>query len=165
MNDSPAPAAPAVSSLLDFTPVRLRYRRDGWTPPRQRAFIAALAESRCVLEACRRVGKSPEAAYKLYRRPDAAGLRAAWDRALAGRAPAAPPVRRAARAMPSSTGPSTSGRRWQPSVSSASSTSAPSTFAAEAPPRGARPAYSLEAFVRAARRARLAARPNGRPSE
>ncbi|MGZ8337478.1 MAG: hypothetical protein ACXWU1_12525, partial [Allosphingosinicella sp.] len=31
-----------------FDPVPTRVRRDGWTPERQRAFLAALAETLCV---------------------------------------------------------------------------------------------------------------------
>lgn len=97
--DAPASA----SSPIPFTPVRLRYRRDGWTPARQLAFIFALRACRCVLEACRRVGVSSQSAYRLYRRPGAEGFRKAWDEALAGAgtpspsaapspsAPAAPP--------------------------------------------------------------------------
>jgi len=72
---------------LDFDPVPVRYRRDGWTPERQRTFIAGLRECRCVLEACRRVGRSSESAYKLYRRPDAASFRRAWDAALTSARP------------------------------------------------------------------------------
>jgi hypothetical protein len=81
--DSPPPA---------FEPVALRYRRDGWTPERQRAFIAALAATGCVLAACRLVGISPEAAYRLCRRADAAGFRAAWDAALSPRLGAPAPA-------------------------------------------------------------------------
>jgi hypothetical protein len=76
----PVPAV--MAQLLGFAPVPVRYRRDGWTPARQRAFIAALAETGCVLEACRRVGKSAEAAYRLWRRPDAAAFRDCWAAAL-----------------------------------------------------------------------------------
>lgn len=101
--------ADAMAQLLAFPPVPVRYRRDGWTPARQRRFIAALAECGCVLAACRRVGKSAEAAYRLWRRPDAAGFRAAWDAALR--------LARQSRASPSAP-------HWQSSFSSASSTSA-----------------------------------------
>lgn len=95
MSESPlsVPDAPAPA----FDPVPLRYRRDGWTPVRQAAFIAALSACRCILEACRWVGKSSESAYRLYRRPDAAGFRRAWDAALAP-APRPPPP-------PSTSGP------------------------------------------------------------
>lgn len=77
-------APTSASSTIPFTPVRLRYRRDGWTPARQLAFILALRACRCVLEACRRVGVSSESAYRLYRRPDAESFRRAWDEAIAG---------------------------------------------------------------------------------
>lgn len=72
----PAPATP------NFTPVPVRYRHDGWTPEKQVAFIRALAECGCVIEACRRVGMSSESAYELARRPDAQSFRVAWDLAL-----------------------------------------------------------------------------------
>ncbi|HEX8654218.1 MAG TPA: hypothetical protein VF693_03215 [Allosphingosinicella sp.] len=75
-SDSPPPPQPPAPPPA-FEPVPLRYRRDGWTSERQRAFIAALACTRCVLAACRLVALSPEAAYKLARRPDAASFRAA----------------------------------------------------------------------------------------
>jgi len=71
-----APSAP------DFEPVPLRYRRDGWTPARQVAFIRALAECGCVRDACKRVGMSPESAYELARRPDAQSFRVAWEIAM-----------------------------------------------------------------------------------
>jgi hypothetical protein len=69
------------ASVPDFDPVPVRARKDGWTPARQIAFIAALRQTRCVLAACRRVGLSSESAYKLYRRPDAASFRRAWHAA------------------------------------------------------------------------------------
>jgi hypothetical protein len=36
---------PAPAAALDFTPVPLRSRRDGWTPERQRLYVAALART------------------------------------------------------------------------------------------------------------------------
>ena len=65
-----------------FNPVVTRDRHDGWTPERQEQFIAGLAESGCVADACRRVGVSRESAYALRRRYDATDFRAAWDAAL-----------------------------------------------------------------------------------
>ncbi len=65
-----------------FTPAQLRPRHDGWTAERQIAFIEALAETACVEEACRRVGMSDSAAYKLRARPCGAPFRRAWDAAL-----------------------------------------------------------------------------------
>jgi hypothetical protein len=68
--------------LKDFTPVPVRYRHDGWTAERQIAFIEALAETACVEESCRRVGKSHVSAYRLRRHRDGGLFRAAWDAAL-----------------------------------------------------------------------------------
>ena len=51
--------------LVPFTPVRLRFRRDGWTAERQMAFIEALAATGCFEEACRIVGMSDSSAYRL----------------------------------------------------------------------------------------------------
>ena len=65
-----------------FIPVTTRARHDGWTPTRQHAFIAALAESGCVTEACAAVRISPKSAYALRARPDASTFRQAWDVAL-----------------------------------------------------------------------------------
>jgi hypothetical protein len=69
-------------SLLDFDPVRLRYRHDGWTPGRQEDFIRALAACGCVEEAARRVGLSSSSAYDLRARPEAQSFRLAWEAAL-----------------------------------------------------------------------------------
>jgi hypothetical protein len=74
----PVPAA----ALPDFEPVpRQRPRHDGWTPARQRAFIAALADTGCVAIAARMVNKSLEGVYQLRRQPGAEGFRAAMDAA------------------------------------------------------------------------------------
>jgi hypothetical protein len=63
---SSAPAEPSPGSgsgagnppLPSFTPVPRHYRRNGWTPERQAAFIAALAETGCVAKAARRAAIS-----------------------------------------------------------------------------------------------------------
>ncbi|MDQ3478920.1 MAG: hypothetical protein M3438_07165 [Pseudomonadota bacterium] len=68
--------------LIAFQPAELRARHDGWTAEKQIAFIEALAETACVEQACRRVGMSDSAAYKLRRRPCGAAFRYAWDAAL-----------------------------------------------------------------------------------
>jgi hypothetical protein len=65
-----------------FDAVPVRGRHDGWTPLRQHDFIAALAESGCVAEACAAVRMSAVSAYKLRARPDASAFRQAWDVAL-----------------------------------------------------------------------------------
>jgi hypothetical protein len=66
-----------------FTPVPLRYRRDGWTPGRQSDFLGHLAETRNVAAAARHVGKSRESAYRLRDKPGAESFAAAWDSVLA----------------------------------------------------------------------------------
>jgi hypothetical protein len=77
----PAPRAD-LASPLDFTPVARRYRHDGWTPERQKAFIAALAETGCVDRAARRVNIAQTNCYELRRAPGAESFRRAWDAAL-----------------------------------------------------------------------------------
>jgi hypothetical protein len=71
-----------MSALPEFNPVpRKVQRHDGWTPERQRAFIAALADTGCVAIAARMVNMSPESAYQLRRQPGAESFRAAWNAA------------------------------------------------------------------------------------
>lgn len=73
----------ALPPIPDFDPVPVtRRRRDGWTPERQRGFIAALAETGLVATAARRVGMGVTSAYQLRRRPGGAGFAAAWDMVL-----------------------------------------------------------------------------------
>ena len=67
--------------LLDFAPVPVRARRDGWMPRRQRLFVRLLRHGRC--RTARRIGMTKQTAYALRRRPGAAELAAAWDRAVA----------------------------------------------------------------------------------
>ena len=78
MTDPPAPS----SAPIDFTPAAIRARRDGWTPERQRAFIAALALRPSVTAAATSVGLSARSAYKLRGKAGAEGFAAAWDRAI-----------------------------------------------------------------------------------
>ena len=66
---------------LAFETARMRPRADGWTAKRQRAFIAALAETGCVSEACAEVGITPRSAYRLREHGQAAGFRSAWGHA------------------------------------------------------------------------------------
>ena len=68
--------------IPDFAPVPRKYRHDGWTPERQRAFIEALADTGSVKHAARRINMSPEGAYYLRRQPGADGFRKAWSAAL-----------------------------------------------------------------------------------
>src|SRR5690606_10026918 len=88
-NPSPQPASAPASEprrprrrIPPFHPVPVGPRRDGWVPERQAAFIGYLAETRSVLAAARAVGMGRESAYRLRKRPGAAGFAAAWDAAL-----------------------------------------------------------------------------------
>ena len=65
-----------------FHPVPVSPRKDGWTPMRQAEFIGYLAQYRCVEQAARAVSMGKESAYRLRRRPGAAGFAAAWDAAM-----------------------------------------------------------------------------------
>ncbi|MEW4447777.1 hypothetical protein [Qipengyuania sp. JC766] len=68
--------------LPAFDNVPVKYRHDGWTPARQKAFIGALADTGSVSRAARFVNMSPEGAYYLRRRPGAESFRRAWEAAL-----------------------------------------------------------------------------------
>jgi hypothetical protein len=68
--------------LLEFTPVPRRYRHDGWTPERQKAYIEALADTGCVTRAAGQVNMSQANCYALRRAPGAESFRRAWDAAL-----------------------------------------------------------------------------------
>ena len=83
MKCSPPPVPPPTRRRIPaFHPVPVAARRDGWTPERQAAFIGWLAETRSVAEAAKRVSMGRESAYRLRKRPGAAGFAAAWDAAL-----------------------------------------------------------------------------------
>jgi hypothetical protein len=76
-------AIPAAQSApIDFDPVALRTRGDGWTREKQRWFIEELADCGVVREAAARVGMSEQSAYNLRRRADAATFNIAWEAAL-----------------------------------------------------------------------------------
>jgi hypothetical protein len=68
--------------LPAFTPVPRRYRHDGWTPARQKAFVEALADTGCVERAARMTNMSSENAYVLRRSAGADEFRRAWEAAL-----------------------------------------------------------------------------------
>ncbi|HEY0325007.1 MAG TPA: hypothetical protein VGC46_03380 [Allosphingosinicella sp.] len=68
--------------LPAFTPVPRRYRHDGWTPERQKAFIEALADCGSVTRAAGMVNMAQANCYALRRAPGAEGFRRAWDAAL-----------------------------------------------------------------------------------
>lgn len=74
--------AEARPPLPDFTPVPRKYRHDGWTPERQRAFIAALADTGSVSRAAAMVNMAQANCYTLRRAPGAESFRRAWEAAL-----------------------------------------------------------------------------------
>jgi hypothetical protein len=76
------PAPPDNAALAAFEPVPRKFRHDGWTPERQRAFVGALADTGCVSRAARYVNMSKEGAYWLRRQPGSDAFRAAWEAAL-----------------------------------------------------------------------------------
>lgn len=62
----PPPAHSAdLPALLEFTPVPVRARHDGWTPERQRLYVAALAETGHGGKAAARVGMSEQSTRRL----------------------------------------------------------------------------------------------------
>jgi hypothetical protein len=72
-----------TADIPEFTPVPVRARRDGWTPARQRAFIAALHSTRSVTKAVEATGMTRESAYRLRSRSGAEGFAAVWDSVFA----------------------------------------------------------------------------------
>ncbi|RHW16321.1 hypothetical protein D1610_15875 [Sphingomonas gilva] len=81
MTDSPAPDA--ATDPLAFAPVKTAARHDGWTPARQRDFIAQLARIGVVGAAAKAVGMSAKSAYALRKRAgEGSGFAAAWAGAL-----------------------------------------------------------------------------------
>ena len=89
MDDSP-PEHPVWRRLrevpayyrIDFDPVPVRARHDGWTAERQRRFIDLLVVTGCVSRSARAVGMTRQSANHLRRRADAASFARAWDEAL-----------------------------------------------------------------------------------
>ncbi len=75
-------AAEARPPLPDFTPVPRKYRHDGWTPERQKAFIAALADTGSVSRAAAMVNMAQANCYTLRRAAGAESFRRAWAAAL-----------------------------------------------------------------------------------
>ena len=69
-------------ALPDFTPVPRKFRHDGWTPERQKAFIEALADTGCVSRAATMVNMAQRNCYYLRRQPGAEEFRRAWEAAL-----------------------------------------------------------------------------------
>lgn len=71
------------SDLLDFAPVPVRARRDGWTPKRQYFFILALARGFRPGKAAAILGMTRKTAYELCRMPGGEGFATAWTAAVA----------------------------------------------------------------------------------
>lgn len=69
-----------------FDPVPLRSRRDGWTPERQRGFIALIARGLRPGRAAARLGMRRQGAYALRARAGGESFAAAWDAAAAAAA-------------------------------------------------------------------------------
>ena len=77
-------ADPEIAALLEFEPVpRMRKRREGWTAPLQKRFIAELTQSGSPTLAAEAVGKKLFSAKRLYQTAGADSFRAAWDGAVA----------------------------------------------------------------------------------
>ena len=70
------------SPLPEFTPVPRKYRHDGWTPERQKAFIEALADCGSISRAAAQVNMAQANCYQLRRAPGAESFRVAWEAAL-----------------------------------------------------------------------------------
>ena len=66
----------------DWVPVLRKRRADGWSPQRQRDFIATLADTGSVTEAAKAADMSPQSCYRLRRSPGAENFAAAWDAAV-----------------------------------------------------------------------------------
>lgn len=83
MSRAPDPDSADYDPLLAFAPVpRKNLLTRGWTPAKQRGFVAALRESGSVRLATAAVGMSYEGVYKLRHAPGAEGFARAWDEAV-----------------------------------------------------------------------------------
>ena len=78
----PAPPREERPPVPEFAPVPRKYRHDGWTPERQKAFIEALADTGCVTRAAASVNMAQANCYTLRRAAGAEEFRRAWDAAL-----------------------------------------------------------------------------------
>jgi hypothetical protein len=77
-------ADPEIAPLLDFTPVpRQIVKANGWSGEMQRVFIGWLAHFGVPERACSAMRRSRAGVDKLYRDPDGASFREAWDAAVA----------------------------------------------------------------------------------
>jgi hypothetical protein len=88
MTDSPqetfAPENdPEIAALLDFEPVPVKPRVNGWDPEAQRAFIALLAVTGSKGRAANAIGRNPGGIDRMLKRDDADAFRKAYDSAMA----------------------------------------------------------------------------------
>lgn len=72
-----------LGRLLDFEPVPVHPRVNGWSPDAQRAFVAALSATGSKRRAATSIGRNAYGIDQLLKRPDSASLKAAIDCALA----------------------------------------------------------------------------------
>ena len=70
-----------ADSLFPFEAVPRRFRRDGWTAERQRAFVDLIAAGFRPGRAAARIGMRRQGAYELRERAGGASFAAAWDAA------------------------------------------------------------------------------------
>lgn len=82
--NQPRPSREDMLALAPpFDPVPLaRVRHDGWTPQKQRLFLAVLAMTASVGTAARSLGMSRKSAYDLRKRKGAESFARAWDEAI-----------------------------------------------------------------------------------
>ena len=72
-----------LGDLLDFEPVPVQPRVNGWDPDAQRAFIALLAATGSKSQSAKAIQRNPHGITQLLKRGDAASFRLAFDRAMA----------------------------------------------------------------------------------
>ena len=72
-----------LGDLLEFEPVPVRPRVNGWDPEAQRAFIAALAVTGSKRRAALSIGRNAFGIEQLLKRPDSDSFKAAVERAMA----------------------------------------------------------------------------------
>src|SRR5687767_12352700 len=72
-----------LGDLLDFEPVPVQPRVNGWDPEAQRAFIALLAATGSKRRAAIAIGRNDYGITQLLKRDDSASFKAAFDRAMA----------------------------------------------------------------------------------
>ncbi len=83
MTHLPLDPDPEIAALLGFSPVLRKCKRvDGWTPDRQRTFIAALARLGDVDRAAQSLGRTASGAFKVRTSAGGDGFADAWDAAL-----------------------------------------------------------------------------------